>query len=159
LTSVESESIWKLSVQTFLFPRDLPVELFVVSACLRAKTSQQRQEELKVLDVRAISLGAGIIREAMTAGDAELPARMAPEDLLFFMWAGRWGAATIMQSDMPLALAGIAHPTLALERSLGTMLDGYRWQPLSSEWDYKATRGRVHDEAFPKSVVDEILSQ
>jgi AcrR family transcriptional regulator len=146
-------------VETFLFRRDLPVELLVVSTCLRAKTSRQRQDELKVLDVRAISMGAGVIREAMTAGDLELPTTMCPEDLLFFMWASRWGASNIMRSDTPIALAGIAEPTLAVERSLGLMLDGYGWRPLSSDWDYKATRQRVHEEAFPRAVVDEILSQ
>jgi hypothetical protein len=36
------------------------------------------------------------------------------------------------------------------------MLDGYGWRPLSSEWNYKATRQRVHQEAFPQRVVDEV---
>ncbi|MEX0678790.1 MAG: TetR/AcrR family transcriptional regulator [Pirellulales bacterium] len=144
-------------VETFLSPRDLPVELLVASTCLRAKTSRERQGELKVLDVRAISLGAGIIREAVNAGDLKLPGRMCPEDLLFFMWASRWGASTIMRSDTPIAMAGVAEPALAVEWSLGLLLDGYGWQPLSSQWDYKRTRKRVHAEAFPPEVVEEIL--
>jgi AcrR family transcriptional regulator len=144
-------------VETFLSPRDLPVELFVASTCLRAKTSQHRQEELKVLDVRAISLGAGIVREAVASGDLELPTGLAPEDLLFFMWASRWGALTLMRSDTPIDLAGVSRPALAVEWSLGLMLDGYAWRPLSSEWDYKATRERVRNEAFPSELVEEIL--
>jgi AcrR family transcriptional regulator len=146
-------------VESFLLRRDLPIELLVASTCLRAKTSRQRQDELKVLDVRAISLGASIIREAVHVGDLELPARMCPEDLLFSMWSCRWGASAIMRSDTPIALAGIAQPALAIECSLGLMLDGYGWCPLSSEWNYKATRQRVHQEAFPQPFVNEVLSR
>jgi AcrR family transcriptional regulator len=145
-------------VETFLLPRDQHVELLVASTCMRAKTSRERQEELKVLDVRAISLGAGVIREAVNTGDLQLPGRICPEDLLFFMWASRWGASTIMRSDTPIALAGVAESALAVEWSLGLMLDGYGWQPLSSQWDYKRTRQRVHAEAFPRDVVEEILN-
>jgi AcrR family transcriptional regulator len=146
-------------VETFLFKRDLPVELLVASTCLRAKTSRRRQDELKTLDLEAISLGAGIIREAVAGGDLDLPARTGPEDLLFSMWATRWGASAIMQSDTPLAPAGVRAPAKAVERSLGLMLDGYGWRPLSTQWDYKATRQRVEREAFPRSVIKEILSQ
>jgi AcrR family transcriptional regulator len=146
-------------VESFLLRRDLPVELLVASTCLRPKTSRERQDELKVLDVRAISLGASIIREAVTVGDLELPGGVCPEDLLFSMWSCTWGASAIMRSDMPIALAGIAQPALAIARSLGRMLDGYGWRPLSSAWNYKATRQRVHREAFPQEVIDEVLSQ
>jgi AcrR family transcriptional regulator len=146
-------------VETFLARQDLPVELLVASASMRAKTSRQRQDELKLLDVRAISLGAGIIREAIAEGDLRLPPHMGPEDLLFFMWASRWGASNIMRSDTPIGLAGIAHATTSVERSLGLMLDGYAWRPLTSAWNYKATRERVHKEVFPPALVKEILSE
>ena len=52
----------------------------------------------------------------------------------------------------------VAEPALAVEGSLGLMLDGYGWQPLSSQWDYKRTRERAHAEAFPRDVVEEILN-
>lgn len=143
----------------FLYRRDLPVELFVASTCLRAKTSRHRQAELKMLDVRAVSLGAGIVREAAAAGDLSLPHDLRPEDLLFAMWAMRWGAANILRSDTPLAQAGVANGPKAIEWSLGFMLDGYGWRPLSNEWDYKATRKRLHEEVFPPELVKEILDE
>jgi hypothetical protein len=64
-----------------------------------------------------------------------------------------------MRSDTPLGVAGISQPALAVERSLGLMLDGYGWQPFSREFDYKATRQRVREEVFPRKLVDEILRQ
>ncbi len=146
-------------VETFLLPRDLPVELMVASARMRAKTSRRRQEELKVMDVRAISLAASIVREAVAVGDLTLPPRMCPEDLLFFMWAARWGASNLMRSDTPLALAGIVQPARSVEVSLGLMLDGYGWRPLSAEWDYKVTRERLRREAFPPELVERLLRE
>lgn len=146
-------------VEDLLMPRDLPVELFVASTCLRAKTSKERQEQLKMLDVRAVSLGTSLIREAVSAGDLTLPGKMRPEELLFSMWAIRWGAANIMRSDMPLPQAGIHHPSIAVYFSLGTMLDGYGWRPLMNEHDYSETRKRVYEEVFPPPVVEDILDQ
>jgi AcrR family transcriptional regulator len=146
-------------VESFLMPRDLPVELFVASTNLRVKTSQARQVELKELDVHAVSLGASVIREAVSAGDLQLPAKMAAEELLFFMWASRWGAANIIESDTPLASAGVAHPWRSVELSLSILLDGYGWRPLSSAWDYKATRERVHRDSFPAAFVQGVLER
>jgi AcrR family transcriptional regulator len=145
-------------VETFLFRRDLPVELLVASTQLRAKTSRERQDELKVLDVRAISVGAAVVREAVSTGDLSLPDQMRPEDLLFCMWASRWGAANIIRSDTPLGQAGVAHPAAALDHALGSMLDGYDWRPLAREWDYRASRRRVHAEVFTPDVVSGILN-
>jgi AcrR family transcriptional regulator len=144
-------------VEGLLAPRDLPVELLVASTSLRAKTSRRRQDELNVLDVRAIGLATSVVREAISAGDLRLPSSLCPEDLLFALWASRWGASNLRLSDTPLAAAGVANPRRALELSLGILLDGYGWRPSSQEWDYKATRSRVHAEAFPAHVVATVL--
>jgi len=144
-------------VEVFLFPRDLPVELLVASTCMRAKTSRERQDELKVLDVRSISVGAAIVREAVAAGDVTLPKQMRPEDMLFCTWAARWGTFNIVRSDTPLAQSGVLHPVPAMDHALGMMLDGYGWRPLTNEWDYRESRARIRAEAFPPEFVDEVL--
>lgn len=144
-------------VEGLLAPRDLPVELLVASTSLRAKTSRRRQDDLKVLDVRAIGLATSVVREAIAASDLRLPSGVCPEDFLFFLWASRWGASNLELSDTPLDSAGVVNPRLALELSLGIVLDGYGWRPLSSEWDYHATRSRVHAETFPAAVVEAVL--
>lgn len=144
-------------VEDLLLPRDLPVELFVASSSLRAKTSPQRQEQLKMLDVRSVAMSAGVVREAQALGDVELPPGMASEELIFSMWAMRWGAANIMRSDMPLSHAGVRHAPVAVLYSLGAMLDGMGWRPLTTELDYRATRMRVYEEAFSRPVVENIL--
>jgi AcrR family transcriptional regulator len=144
-------------VESLLAPRDLPVEMFVASTSLRAKTSRERQDDLKVLDVRAVAFGSSVIREAIAAGDLALPRGLCPEDLLFVLWASRWGAANLRRSDTPLTQSGVESPALAVSLSLALMLDGYGWRPLSSEWSYKETRRRVREEVFPNDLVARIL--
>ncbi len=144
-------------VEVFLFPRDLPVELLVASTNMRAKTSRERQDELKVLDVRSISFGAAIAREAVSTGDLVLPKEMRPEEMLFCTWASRWGAFNIVKSDTPLNQSGVLHPIPAMNHALGMMLDGYGWKPLMNEWDYAATRKRILAETFTPEFVEEVL--
>ena len=144
-------------VELILRPRDLPIELMVASSRLRAKTSQRRQMQLRVLDVRAVSFGSNVIREAISRGDLKLPGSLRPEDFLFFMWSSHWGAASIVSSDMPLQQMGVSNPTGAVDLSLALLLDGYGWRPLSTEWDYKETRERVYREVFPDDYVRAVL--
>ena len=82
---------------------------------------------------------------------------MRPEDLLFYMWASHWGAASIVSSDMPLSQMGVTNTTGAVDLSLALLLDGYGWKPLSTEWDYKATRERVYRDIFPDAFVRSVL--
>jgi AcrR family transcriptional regulator len=146
-------------VERLLLPSDLPIELLVASTRMRAKTSSARQEELKLLDIRAISMGGSVVREAVAADDLALPRTLSAEDVLFFLWGSRWGTANLRSSDTPLAQAGIANSPFVVELSLALLLDGYGWRPLSKDWDYKATRGRVLEECFPPELVARILAE
>lgn len=145
-------------VESYLFPRDLPVELFVASTALRAKTSRERQDALHALDLRAMGISTDIVREGIAAGDLDLPKRMAPEDFFFCAWAIRWGAFNLIRSDTPLDAAGMQHPRQAVDHSLARMLDSYNWRPLRTEWNYRETLERLRAEAFPDKLVKQILS-
>jgi hypothetical protein len=35
-------------------------------------------------------------------------------------------------------------------------MDGFGWRPLSSEWDYRSTMRRIHEELFPPVLIDRI---
>jgi len=145
-------------VESYLFPRDLPVELFVASTALRAKTSPERQEALHALDLRAMGISTDIVREGIDTGDLQLPKGMAPEDFFFVSWALRWGAFNLYRSDTPLDAAGMKQPLKAIDHSLSRMLDSYGWKPLRKEWDYAQSIDRLRSEAFPEKLVKQLLS-
>lgn len=144
-------------VESFLLDHDLPIELTVATTSLRLKTSRERQESMRMFDVRSMTLATSVIREAMGAGELRLPSSLAAEDLLFFLWSARWGASSLMVSDFPLPQAGVRNPGLGLELSLSLVLDGYGWRPLSTEWDYKETLRRAREEVFPPSELERLL--
>lgn len=146
-------------IEGLLMPRDLPIEMFVASTCLRAKTSRARQEELKVMDTRAVHMSANVIREAVAEGDVILPDDVNPEEMLFSFWAIFWGGANMMRSDTPLRQIGIQRPMGAILSTAKCALDGYGWKPLSNDYDYTATRRRIFREVYPPNVIEEILGE
>lgn len=149
-------------MEQFLAERDRPLEIFVTSARLRAKTSPERQQALSAAELRAQAVGAGVIREAVGAGDLVLPRNTTPDDLYFALWACIWGGVGIERSGFPYRESGITDPMRTVRRVLLVMLDGFGWRPLSREWDYRATCQRVEAEifstsAFQKLIADELI--
>lgn len=144
-------------MEKFLVERDIPLEVFVNSTRLRAKTSRERQTALRALELRLQSIGAGIVREAVGAGDLTLPGHISADDLYFALWSSVWGAMVIKRSDFPFEESGIDDPTMTVRRSLLLMLDGFGWQPLSQDWNYRETCSRVEREIFSKERFRKIL--
>jgi hypothetical protein len=58
-----------------------------------------------------------------------------------------FGGLFLMSSDVDLAAKGI-EPIDAMRRASVALLDGYGWKPLSSDWDYDATRKRIAQEVI-----------
>lgn len=135
-------------MESYLVEADIPIEIMVTTARLRAKTSEERQKRLETLELRLHIIGGGIVREAVGAGDLDLPAHTSPDQLYFSLWSSVWGATAIERSDFPYAEAGVPRPAQSARRSLLVMLDGFGWRPLSHEWDYRETARRVQQQIF-----------
>ncbi len=135
-------------METFLFERYLPIELFVTSARLRVKTSNERQERLKELELQTHAIGASIVEEGLAAGDLPRLKHFNANKLYFALWTSVWGATYVKRSDFPYEAAGIENPTAVNRLALLYMLDGFGWRPLTDEWDYRATTKRVEEEIF-----------
>lgn len=130
-----------------LFPDDLRSCLMMRMASIREKTSIERQVRLKSLEQRCMNIFAGIARDGIAQGD--LPAESNPETLCFSLWSISFGVYTLMKTDIPLSELGIEDPYEALNQSCHSLLDGYRWKPLSTDWDYEKSLERVRKEIFP----------
>jgi AcrR family transcriptional regulator len=146
-------------MEGYLAEDDIPVEMLVTSARLRAKTTEERQHNLEALELRLQLVGAGIVREAVGAGDLRLPPHTSPDELYFSLWSSVWGATAIQRSDFPWIAAGIPHPAKTVRRSMLVMLDGFGWRPLSNEWDYRETCRRVQQEVFDQESFQRLLAE
>lgn len=90
----------------------------------------------------------GIVRDGLARDELKLPEGRSPEDLVFGLWSLNFGAYTIITSSEALEENGIADPIAALRHNQNMLLDGYYWQPLSSEHDFSETFGQVKREVF-----------
>ena len=145
------------AVSYILFPRHLISKLLVTSpAVRRAKASERRQEELRVLMTRGVCSDMAIVRDAVVCGDLVPPDGMDYHDVFFGLWSAQWGAMNFMSSDIPLRQLGFEDVEAAMFGSLSAMMDGFGWRPLSTEWDYNKTVRRLADEVFPPEVIEEV---
>jgi AcrR family transcriptional regulator len=140
-------------VTAVLYPRHVLPQVVALSNAVRAKTSPQRRRALRALDREDHRLALGIVRDAVAAGDLELPGGLSAEELLFGIDAFVRGIFASIGSASSLEEIGVSDPRRPM-RVLGReLLDGLRWRPLSTEWDYRETLRRIYRELYPPSVL------
>ncbi len=135
-----------------LNPHHFRVEQIIMAASIGDKVSPERLAMNQASEGRCISIASGVVRDAISQGDLELPPDFSPEELMFGLWTMSFGVFTMATSAdflEGLEAIGIPAPFATLWRNSAALLDGYNWRPLSSEWDYMKTRERIQQEIFP----------
>jgi AcrR family transcriptional regulator len=131
------------------YPSHFKTEHIIHTSSVRSKCSPENQMRLAACEAKCPQIAAGIVRDAVSQGDLVLPKGLAPEHVIFSLWSMYFGGLFLMSSDIDLERkGGVADPMSALRRGASALLDGYGWKPLSSEWDYDATRKRVAQEVI-----------
>lgn len=141
-----------LEIFVRLFPLDFRATEDIMLSSVREKTSPERQRALQASDNRCMNIATGIVRDGISQGDLVLPEDIKPEHVTFGLYSLHFGAYSLMGSDIPLAELGIDDPFEMIHHNSQSLLDGYGWQPLDSEWDYETTRTRVHEEVFSHEI-------
>ena len=134
------------------FVRDYPdffqFEQILELASVREKTSEKRQSVIKGSEMQCMSVVAGIVRDAVAAGDLELQNGFTPEQLVFGLWAMTSGAYAIVFSSDSLTHIGLDDPFQTVRDHTAALLDGHCWNPLASEYDPKNVLKKVRKEVF-----------
>jgi AcrR family transcriptional regulator len=130
------------------YPGHFKVEQIVRAASIWEKTSQERRERLIASETRCMTITAGVVRDAIAQRDLVLPAGMQPEEVVFGFWSMGFGAFALALTSSSLSQLGVGDPIEALWDSYTALVDGYGWQPLSSDFDMMAVRRRVEQEVF-----------
>ena len=112
------------------------------------KTSEKRQSIIRGCETQCMSVVAGIVRDAIAAGDLELPKRFTPEKLVFGLWSLTNGAYSIALSSESLQQMGIKDPFETVRDHTAALLDGFNWQPLSTDYDTKKILKKISKEVF-----------
>ncbi len=133
-----------------LYPHHFKTELLILNESIRAKGSMELRRQLEACEQQSMSIVSGVVRDGLAQNDFEGVPKISPEEIVFGIWTGAFGAYVLMGSDAPLTRLGIEDPMKALKVSMHAVLDGFGWRPFSSEWDYQKTSERVKKEIFPK---------
>ncbi|MEL7498932.1 MAG: TetR/AcrR family transcriptional regulator [Planctomycetota bacterium] len=134
------------------FVRDYPdfflFEQILQIPSVRSKVSEKRQNVVDNCEVQCMTVVTGIVRDAIAAEDLELPPGFSPEKLVFGMWALTSGGFTIASSSESLRHIGLENPFDLISDHTATLLDGFGWSPLSTDYDKQATIQRICEEVF-----------
>ncbi|MEO1087560.1 MAG: TetR/AcrR family transcriptional regulator [Acidobacteriota bacterium] len=130
------------------FPHFFMVEQIVRVSSIWEKTSPDRRELMERCERSCMATVVEIVHDGANDGSLELPPEVSPEEVVFGMWSIYLGTQTIAKSSDILEEIGIADPVASLRKNQNLLLDGYRWKPMSTEFDYPAHMDRVKHERF-----------
>ncbi len=133
-----------------LHPHYFRSELIVKMANLEDRASSDRLQTLERLDSNCSDVVRGLIAESVRIGDLVLSPPRGEDEIIFGMYSLAIGThAVVLNHACLLKQWAIGPPFESLRRNFQALLDGYGIRPLSTEWDYEATRLRAMKEVFP----------
>jgi AcrR family transcriptional regulator len=106
------------------------VEQMLRNAVIWEKSSEKRQQLIQQCELRAMSVVAGVVRDAVAVGDLELPEEMTAEELVFGFWSLTYGSHVLASSSPSLPDIGINNPVRSIRYHGWTLMNGYNWKPL-----------------------------
>ena len=118
------------------------VEQLLRNSVIWSKSSQKRQELIRTCELRAMSVVAGVARDAVACGDLVVPTQMSAEELIFGFWALTYGSRSLIASSPSLADVGVSDPKRSIRYHAWTLMNGYNWKPLAS---FEETESRMNE--------------
>ncbi len=113
-----------------------------------AKASECQQQAMRDVEARCIGAVCGIASDAVTCGDMTMPEGSNIYDMCFGLYGMSFGCRVAGKICTTLHELMSPDTLEVLRKNQQALLDGWGWRPLSSEWDYAATRRRAAAEAF-----------
>lgn len=119
---------------------------------VREKISNQKLTEMESLEQQATQLAISVVNDAIECGD--LPKEISPvaNSIVFGCWSMYFGALMLESSDIPLQELGFNPAIQLLWINTQKFLDGYNWQPLSTETDNDAIFKKITDDIYTDEI-------
>lgn len=139
-----------VAINEFAF-RTYPDQLKILSLLqpnlIRLKATSKHQETLGDYEARAFDILTRVVQEGVEQGDLVIPGGQPASTVSYALLCLSFGGNTFESRypDIPIKHRNF-NRSLAARLGFLAMLDGYRFKPLSLEWDYIATIERVRKE-------------
>lgn len=111
---------------------DFAIEEMIRSDPILEKTSETRQKLVQRCEQGIMSVVAGVVRDAVAAGDLTLPQNMSAEEFVFGFWSLMYGSQILMATSPALLEIGVNDPQRSIRRHGWTLMNGYQWKPFIS---------------------------
>jgi AcrR family transcriptional regulator len=148
-----------VAVNEFVF-RTYPDQLRILSLLqpnlIRLKATSKHQETLADYESRAFDILTRIVDEGVEQGDLVIPGGQPASTVAYGLLCLSFGGSTFESRypDIPIQQRNF-NRHLAARLTLLALLDGYRFKPLSLDWDYIATIERVRKELNILAYIEE----
>jgi AcrR family transcriptional regulator len=120
-----------------LHPMDMQNIQTVKNNAVREKISEFKLAEMELLEEKITNIARSIVQEAIDCGDLDKSLQNKINTIVFGCWSMHYGALMLDHSDIPLHELGFSPVVTMLWENANIYLDGYQWQPLSTEIDTK----------------------
>jgi AcrR family transcriptional regulator len=120
-----------------LHPMDTQNIQTVKNNAVREKISEFKLAEMELLEEKITNIARSIVQQAIDCGDLDNRHQDNINTIVFGCWSMHYGALMLDHSDIPLHELGFSPVVTMLWESANIYLDGYQWQPLSTEIDTK----------------------
>ena len=135
-----------------IFVRDYPdffeFEEIIQLSSVQEKTSEKRKIVIQGCEMQCMSVVAGIVRDAVAQEDLILQDGITPEKLVFGLWSLTSGAYSIMLKSKSLMHFGFDDPFQLVQQHTSFMLDGFGWNPISTEYEADEVVEKIRKELF-----------
>jgi len=134
---------------THHFPEEFDILIAVRTNNVRQKASPDRLQQMLEADQRVHDVMQSLIGAAIAAGDLQLQADISLDEACFGLWAMAFGLLALapvhdkMEQHDQMASPALPPIQQIMLHQMNLLLDGYRWHPLSTEYDYQASLNRI----------------
>jgi AcrR family transcriptional regulator len=135
-----------------LHPLDTQNIQTVRNNAVREKVSEYRLREMESLEQKITRIASSIVQEAIDCGELDKKYQADVNTIVFGGWSIHYGAILLDHSDIPLQDMGFSPVVDMLWQNANIFLDGYQWQPLSSNTDTAALFKKISSALFDDEV-------
>ncbi len=128
------------------YPENARIEPVLKTQSLRDKASPERLRALEEIDLFCFSRVLQTVQAAVDAGELRMQAHETPEQLVMALWSMHVGLNVLRNTTAHLTdtcSTTDSPPHEVLFPIAQRLLDGYGWQPLSTEFDYAGLRQQL----------------
>jgi len=135
-----------------LSPTDVQNMQSIKTQVMREKVSDELLHKLDQAEQKVISFAQEIVMMALNEGDLKIQHESTVAEMITGMWAMGHGSFLLNQTQIDFDNLGLVLPEKQYLNNAQMLLDGYQWQPLSTNLDIDNYYLDIGKKIFPEEM-------